>query len=242
MTHINETTVRESDIPHESEIARRLAEAGYYNAEAEKFRAETREAIAKADAQELYLRGEQRKEKLALIADHYVHHHFFNGPVDDRSVFACLNQLAAWDRVDPECDMNITIDSPGGSVVDGFHLLDQLTTYSLRGGGRHKVTMTVRGYAASMAGILLQAADERVIGPHAYVLIHQVSSWAEGSMGALKDKVKWLDLMSEQVVNLFLERSQGKISREKFESSWDRSDWWVRADQCLEYGFADRIG
>src|SRR5690606_25959956 len=112
-----------------------------------------------------------------------------------------------WDRMDSESDWHITINSPGGSVVDGFHLFDQLAMYSKRGGGGHHITMTVRGEAASMAGILLQAADERVIGPRAQILVHEIAAWSQGSIGAIKDDVKRLDMMTEQVIKIFLDRA-----------------------------------
>lgn len=242
------------DQPHESEISRRLAEASYYAAEADKFRAETREAAAKAEAAELYLRGQQRKEKLELIADHYVHHHFFNGPVDDRSVFAALNAMAAWDRISPGklnedgtvaeegCPMNLTVNSPGGGLIDGMHLFDQIASYSLRGGGTHKVTITVRGYAASMGGILLQAADVRLIGRESYLMVHEISAGTVGSIGSIKDDVKWYEKACQRIENIFVERSGGKIGLEEFQRRWSRHDWWVDSAEAVELGFVDGLG
>lgn len=198
---------------------------------------------ALAISQKAYTDATIRAEEFTLLGNHYHHVHDFRDQVDEVSVGECLAQLAVWDRQDENCPMHIVMNSPGGSVVPGFHLFDQISAYSLLGGGKHTVTMTVRGYAASMAGILLQAADERVMGPRAYLLIHQVSSWAEGSMGALKDKMKWLDMMGEQVIDLFMERANPeKITREGFVTMWERKDAWLTAPQALEYGFIDRIG
>lgn len=211
--------------------------------------AEIRKTIAdaltaehQAEVQRIYRDERKRAEDLAVIADHYVYQHYFNGPVDERSVFNALNSLAAWDRRHPECPMNITINSPGGSVIDGMHLFDQLSAHSLRGGGKHKVTITVRGYAASMAGILLQAADERVIGPESYLMIHEVSSFAAGKIGELKDEIKFLDRISERVANIFVDRSRGRTTMESFIHNWERKDWWLDSQQALDNGFVDRIG
>lgn len=184
----------------------------------------------------------ERVEQLALIQDHYVNEHFFEGPVAVKSVYSCLNTLAAWHRVNPKCDMNITINSPGGSVIDGMHLFDQLVAYSKRGGGEHHVTITVRGFAASMGGILLQAADTRVIGRESYLMIHEISSGVGGKIGEIKDEVKWYEKVCERITDIFYERSEGKITREKFKDNWERKEWWLDSKESLELGFVDRIG
>ncbi len=224
----------------------------------EKERANTRKELANASEAEhdaairAIRRAEiERGEALALIQDHYVQEHFFDGPVNTKTVYACLNTLAAWHRVDPTSDMNITINSPGGSVIDGMHLFDQLTTYSLRGGGTHKVTITVRGYAASMAGILLQAADERVIGRESYLMIHEISAGTGGKIGEIKDDVKWYTRLCERVVDIFVERAAEAadaaagvegIDKETFETKWERQDWWLDSAESLKLGFVDRVG
>jgi ATP-dependent protease ClpP protease subunit len=185
-----------------------------------------------------------------LSGDHYAREYLFTGAIGPKSVGYCLDQLTLWHRIDEkelgDADdyrpMHIIMCSEGGEVISGFHLFDQILAYSKRGGGKHKITMTVRGYAASMAGILLQAADRRVMGPSAHLLVHEVSSWAEGSMGALKDKMKWLDMMSDQVVDLYIKRADGKIDKDRFISKWSRTDWWMSASQALELGFVDEIG
>lgn len=198
---------------------------------------------ALAISQKAYTDATIRAEEFTLLGNHYHHVYTFMDAVDELSVDACLAQLAVWDRQSKDCPMHIVINSPGGNVVAGFHLFDQIAAYSKRGGGDHVVTMTVRGYAASMAGILLQAADERIIGPRAYLLIHQVSSWAQGSLGDLKDKMKWLDMMCEQVIDLFMDRADTeKINRDAFITNWERKDWWLTAERALEFGFVDRIG
>lgn len=208
-------------------------------------RKETAEAIEKEHdaAIRAVTRAErERMEDLALIQDHYAHYHSFEGHVGEKSVFGCLNTLAAWHRADTECDMNITINSPGGSVIDGMHLFDQLATYSLRGGGTHKVVITVRGYAASMAGILLQAADERVIGRESYLMIHEISAGTGGKIGEMKDDVKWYEKLCDRVSDIFVERSGGKIDKDTFKTKWERHDWWLDSTEALELGFVDRIG
>lgn len=204
--------------------------------------AELREKSADATIREIALAARQREEDLTLVQDHYVFHHFFAGAVDFKNVYTALAVLAAWHRQDPVCPMNITIDSEGGSVIDGMHLFDQLTAYSIRGGGRHEVTITVRGQAASMGAILVQAADRRVIGPESYLLVHELAASARGKLGDIKDSLKFYEKISNRIANLFVERSGGKIDVETFAEKWSRTDWWLSSDEALELGFVDEIG
>jgi len=190
-----------------------------------------------------------RAERFTLAGDHYHHQLHFAAPVDYKSVDKALQQLAVWDRQNPECDINITINSPGGDAIAGLHLFDQLVAYSLRGvdgkgtgGGHHKVTVTVRGHAASMAGILLQAADERVIGPTSWLMIHEISAGTGGKIGEIKDDYEWFKVMCEQIAEVFVVRSGGKISAKDFAAKWTDRNWWINAKDSLKFGFVDRIG
>ena len=195
-----------------------------------------------------------RQEKLALASNHYHHVYDFADEVSQDSVETCLAQLAIWDRlepgqrdeagnlIEPGCDMTIVMDSNGGSVIDGMHLFDDIVAYSLRGGGNHKVTMRVRGWAASMAGILLQSADVRVVGPESWVMIHEVSAWQGGSLGKLKDHMDWLNAMSDRIADIFVKRSGGKTSREQFDVLWSRKEKYLDSAEVMAHGFADKIG
>lgn len=251
-----------------AETKRAEAEARAANADAKVKEAEARQKIAHAlsaefgaESMRIQTDATKRQEKLALASNHYYHEFEFGGNVSENSVGDCLAQLALWHRLEPGerdsagnlftpgCDMHIIMDSPGGSVIDGMHLFDQITAYSLRPWdtssrpkGTHKTSITVRGYAASMAGILLQSADERIIGPESFLMIHEVSSFAAGKIGELKDEIKFLDKISDRVVDLFVTRSNGKITEAAFKKAWNRQDWWLTSEEALKLGFVDRIG
>lgn len=220
---------------------------------------ELREKAAKADLarhdadyRQISLAEKRRAEELMKIQDHYMFHHFFDGPVNEKSVYGCLNTMNAWHRQHPDSAWEITINSPGGSVIDGMHLFDQLVTYSKRGGGNHEITITVRGYAASMGGILLQAADIRRIGRESYLMIHEISAGAGGKIGEIKDDVKWYEKVCERIVDIFVTRAaEAKannpdkikgITAATFKKSWERHDWWLDSDDALKHGFVDAIG
>lgn len=217
--------------------------------EQEQKRAEARRVKAAAQEAEhdAYLRGlrrleAERTEDLTKVSDFYNHVYVFDQPVSQVSVNTCLNVINTWHRLKPDAPWEIVMNSPGGSVVAGMHLFDQLAGYSERGGGTHKITMTVRGYAASMAGILLQAADVRRIGRESYLMIHEISAGAGGKIGEIKDDVKWYEKVCERIVDIFVERSNGKITAEEFKKGWERIDWWIDSKEALERGFVDKIG
>lgn len=211
-------------------------------AEAAKTKAEAKTALYEAEIQKINRDRVLRQEKFDLLADFYHHTYYFDDDVTKKSVNACMKTLEAWHRQNPKCDMEIKITSYGGSVIHGMSLVDQLTQYSLRGGGEHKLTIRVLGAAASMAAIILQTADIRLMGREAYLLVHEPSGSAEGTYGDLKDTLKWFDLISERIAKLFVNRSSGKISLEDFQSLWQRRDMWLDSNESLQYGFVDAIG
>lgn len=209
-------------------------------AEAELFRAQAREAKAKARTAELALAESKRKEKIAAAGNdrNYVLH-FEHAVRDTQPV---REKLDAWHRLDDRADWTIVMNSPGGSVFDGMALYDQIERYSLRGGGTHRITILVRGMAASMGGILLQAADERVCGAEAYILIHKVSTMTGGSLDDIEDEVAFLKLMTARVEDIFVKRSGGKLSKAVLRRKWARKDWWLSSSDALKLGVIDSVG
>jgi ATP-dependent protease ClpP protease subunit len=211
-------------------------------AEASKVAYESEAAGYEAEIQRINCDRAIRQEDFDLLGDFYHHIYYFDSDVTQKSVNTCLRTLEAWHRQDPTCDMELRITSYGGSVIHGMSLVDQLTSYSLRGNGTHKITIRVRGAAASMAAIILQTADVRLMGQEAYLLVHEPSGVAEGSTGDLKDTMKWFDLISNRIAKLFVNRSGGKITLPAFEALWQRRDVWLDSDESFGYGFVDDIG
>jgi ATP-dependent Clp endopeptidase proteolytic subunit ClpP len=218
---------------YDAEAEKALAEAAYHKAQARKAEAEARKA-------ELDLVAAEEKEQARLKSDDQLRLYQFNEQVSAGSVGKCMSQLRLWDRLDPECDIEIIFNSPGGSVIDGMALLDLIVRMSKRGGGKHLITVGAQGYAASMAGILLQSGDVRWLGRQSYLMIHEVSAGASGKIGEIKDEVKFLDAICARVVDIFVERS-GKISKKTFINKWTRQDWWLLSDEALKLGFVDEV-
>lgn len=214
-------------------------------AEAEKNQAEARKVTAEAKLAELGLGKAQYDADKAditrlkeLSADEYHHVYYFKDAVDSSSTDKCMNQLKFWDRTEEPSSIEIVFFSPGGSVMSGMALFD--TIVGMRDKGWHFVT-NCRGYAASMAGILLQAGDERVCGPESYILIHEISSMAIGKIGEMEDEVEFLRLVQDRVWNIFVTRSGGKVSKTKLKAMVRRKDFWIDSTRALRLGIIDSI-
>lgn len=213
---------------HESEIEVNEAEAQKLMAEAEK---------AKHDATIRRLEAEKAERQRAeeLAGDKYHHIYRFHGEVNSASVKGCMATLDVWDRLDPECEVKIIFNSPGGSVVDGMALWDYLVGFRKS----HKLYTHAEGMAASMAGILLQAGDVRSMGAESYLLIHEVSAGVMGSFGDIEDRVKWIEMVQDRILSIFANRS--KLSKATLKRRWKRKDWWLDSNESLKLGFVDEV-
>lgn len=217
------------------------AEIAYIEAQTTKEKAEAREAQAKALIAEINLEreSEKRDEELAANKRHMVY--VFDSEVGSTSVSKCIGQLNRWHRQDPECSIEFQINSPGGSIFDGFHLIDYISALRRQG---HHVTMVGYGMVASMAGVLMQAADTRVLGANAFMLIHEGSLGAVGDFGNVEDRVKLMEQFHERILYLFEERAKpinSKTTARFIRNRWQRRDWWIPAQDCLSLGFVDEV-
>ena len=162
----------------------------------------------------------------------------FVGSVAKDSALAAIERLHLFHKVAPGQPITIVFNSPGGSVIDGMALFDYIRF--LQGLGHH-ITIIALGYAASMAGILLQAADTRVMARGSWMLIHEVAFGAGGKIGDVEDTFEFGKRLKEQAAKIFVDRSGGKLTREKLEENWRRRDWWLDADEALALGLIDEI-
>ena len=217
-------------------------------AEADKLKAEARKTVAEAKQVELKLveaqheadRAEhKRKKELSADEHHFVYH--FNGAFDGASVDKCLDQLNVWNRNEEAKGgkIEIVFRSPGGAVIPGMALFDEIT--AMRCAGWY-FTTTCRGYAASMGGILLQAGDVRKCGPESYILIHEIASSAVGKIGELEDEVEFIRMIQDRVLDIFVDRSGGKVTKAKLRSMYRRKDFWLSSEKALRLGIVDEIG
>jgi ATP-dependent Clp endopeptidase proteolytic subunit ClpP len=220
----------------EAEAVKFHAEADHYTAQAEWYRAEARRFDAEARVAELEAEAKERVRRENDAADVQHHVYRFVGLVDKGSVEKCVTKLTEWHRLDPGCPIEVIFFSPGGDVISGFALFDHLRWLSSEG---HKITTGCTGMAASMGGVLMQAGDHRWASGQAWYMIHRAAFGAAGKTFEVEDEVEWVKRIEKRIIDIFVARSQ--LTESKIRRNWDRKDWWLTADQCLELGLVDEI-
>lgn len=162
------------------------------------------------------------------------------GPIMEDSVFTFIGIAENWSKRNPGKDMEILLNSPGGSVTDGLALIDYIILLRKRG---HHVRIVGTGMVASMAGALLQAADERVLTSRSYFGMHEVSSYIGGggmtSTTMAEDQIKFTKQLQARVEKMLTDRS--KLTAAKLKTMWKRKDIWCDANKALELELIDRI-
>ena len=232
-------------MPEESKQSKAEVQANLKKLEAEtkKIEAETRQAIAEAAKAEAEVReaeleawSAERAVQKKLATDEENNLYRFDGEVSKASVNRCMAKLTEWSRLDPKCEMEVVFSSPGGGIISGFELFDFMQDLRRKG---HHITTGALGYAASMAGILLQAGDTRWIGHQSWMMIHRAAFGAIGKTFEVEDEVKLVKRIEYRILDVFVSRS--KLSRTKIQRNWNRKDWWITADECVEMGLVDEI-
>ncbi len=208
----------------------------FHAANARKARADAEYAEHSAAVVKMTRDDEERAYKAAAARDERHHVYQFDSSVTAASVKPCISKLSEWARLEPNCDITIVFNSPGGSVIDGFALWDFLATLKKNG---HHLTTVCRGMAASMGGILLQAGDKRVIGSESVLLVHEISFGAGGKIGEVEDEVAFAKMLTQRVLKIFANRT--KMTARQIDAKWKRKDWWMDSDEALKLGFVDEI-
>lgn len=212
------------------------AEARKLDAEAAVAAAEARKADAQARAAVLDTEDKERKNRDREASDAFNHVYRFHHQVDRSTVAEALERLTQWHRQSPDCEIEVIFNSPGGDVIEGFVLFDHLRWLSSKG---HKITTGCTGMAASMGGILMQAGDYRWTSGQAWYMIHRAAFGAIGKTFDVEDKVEWIKRIEARIIDIFVTRSH--LSAAKIKRNWDRKDWWITADEALEFGLVDEI-
>ena len=161
---------------------------------------------------------------------------FLGTPVDDAVANAIIAQLLHLDSEDPEQDINVYINSPGGSVTAGLAVYDTMRFVNA------DVATTALGMAASISAVLLAAGTKgkRNVLPNTRVLLHQ--PWVQGGPGGQASDV---EIQARELVrtkrrmNEILAEATGQ-SFEKVERDTDR-DYIMGAEEAVEYGVVDRV-
>lgn len=128
--------------------------------------------------------------------------------------------------------INLSIHSPGGSLLDGLAMYNALRSHSA------KVHAHVEGLAASAASIVLMAGDVITMPEDAFIMIHNPWTFAAGDSDEMRDIADTMDKMKTSIVNIYKNRT-GKTT-EDIESMMDE-ETWLNSSEALEHGFADTI-
>jgi len=160
---------------------------------------------------------------------------FLGTPIDDTVANLVIAQMLFLAAEDPQKDINLYINSPGGSITAGLAILD-----TMRFVEPDIVTICV-GQAASMAAVLLAAGakGKRYSLPHSRILIHQPSMSGLAGQAADIDIYAKEILRMRETLNQILADSTGQPV-EKVARDVDR-DYIMSAEQALEYGMIDRV-
>jgi len=167
-----------------------------------------------------------------LLRDNII---FIGTPIDDNVANVVTAQLLFLEANDPERDVHLYINSPGGSITAGMAIYDTMQFI------RPDVSTICIGQAASMAALLLAAGSKakRFALPNSRVLIHQPS------LGGLSGQATDIDIQAREILrmrditNQLLARHTGQ-GLEKIERDVER-DFIMNADQARDYGLVDEI-
>ncbi len=159
---------------------------------------------------------------------------FLGGPIDDHAANLVVAQLLFLEAQDPDKDIHLYINSPGGSVTAGLAIYDTMQYIKC-----DVVTICV-GQAASIAAVLLSAGTKgkRYALPHSRLMIHQPLGGAEGPAKDVEIITKEL-LRIKDLINRILSKHTGQPI-EKIEKDTDR-DFFMNAYEALEYGLIDKV-
>jgi len=167
-----------------------------------------------------------------LLRDNII---FIGTPIDDNIANLVTAQLLFLEAEDPEKDVQLYINSPGGSVTAGMAIYDTMQFV------RPDVATICIGCAASIAALLLAAGTpvKRFALPNSRVLIHQPT------MGGLSGQATDIDIHAREIlrvranINEILSKHTGQVL-DKIEHDVER-DFWMSAQQAKEYGMIDEI-
>jgi ATP-dependent Clp protease, protease subunit len=159
---------------------------------------------------------------------------FLVGPVTEQSANVIVAQLLFLESENPEKDISLYINSPGGSVYDGLAIYDTMQFI------KPEVSTLCTGFAASMGSFLLAAGQKgkRFALPNARIMIHQPSGGSQGPAADIEIQAREIMYLRERLNTMYAERC-GKTVEDIARDS-DR-DNFMSADDAKEYGLIDSV-
>ncbi len=166
-----------------------------------------------------------------LLKDRIV---FLSGEIEDNMANLVVAQLLFLEMEDPDADISLYINSPGGSITAGMAIYDTMQYI------KPQVRTVCVGMAASMAAFLLMAGEKgkRLALPNAEVMIHQPLGGAQGQATDVAIRAEWLMKTKEKMTRMMAEMTGQPI--EKLKADVER-DHFMDAQEALEYHIIDEI-
>lgn len=159
---------------------------------------------------------------------------FIVGPIEDQMANLVVAQLLFLESENPDKDIHLYINSPGGSVTAGLSIYDTMQFI------KPDVSTMCVGQAASMGAFLLSGGTKgkRLILPNARTMIHQPSGGAQGQATDIEIQAKEILFLRERL-NRMLSEHTGQ-TMEVIERDTER-DRFMRAEQSVDYGLVDQV-
>ena len=159
---------------------------------------------------------------------------FLGTEINDYTANTIQAQLLYLDSTDPDKDISIYINSPGGSVTAGLGIYDTMQFIS------SDVATICTGMAASMGAVLLVAGKEgkRSALPHSRVMIHQPLGGVQGQASDIEIEAKEIQKFKKELYTII-----SNHSHTPYEKVWADSDrnYWMTAEEAKEYGMIDQV-
>lgn len=159
---------------------------------------------------------------------------FIGTPIDDYLANLIIAQLLFLEADDPDKDIHIYLNSPGGLVTAGLAIYDTMQYI------KPKISTLCMGQAASMAAVLLAAGEpgKRYALPHSRILIHQLMGGVQGQATDIAIHSKEILRMKDEINQILAHHTQQPI--EKIEKDSER-DFFMNGEQAKEYGLIDEV-
>ena len=159
---------------------------------------------------------------------------FLGDEVNSDTASLVIAQLLFLESEDPDKDIFLYINSPGGSVTAGMGIYDTMQYIKC------DVSTICVGMAASMGAFLLAggAKGKRMILPNAEVMIHQPSGGAQGQATEIQITAEWILRTKKNLAKILAENCNQPVERVMEDTERDH---WMSAEQALEYGLVDHI-
>lgn len=159
-----------------------------------------------------------------------------NGPVEDHMANVVVAQLLFLESENPDKDINLFINSPGGVITAGMAIYDTMQFIKC------DVATYVMGQACSMGSFLAQAGakGKRHMLPYARHMIHQPSGGARGMQSDIEIQYKEITKMKTILTELYVKHNTAGKTYADFEHDMDR-DTFMSAEEALAYGLVDKI-